>query len=118
SRISPPVYGTMVAVCFTSGPVCCAVGGAAALAVGGSTRLPSLADDPDRCDPVADLQRVRELHALHDAPEDRVLPVEPARRLEGDVELAARGVGVAAPRHAERAALVRPLVELGLERVA
>src|SRR5437879_1600063 len=55
--------------------------------------------------------------AARDLAEDRVLPVERCLPREADEELRAGGVGVARPRRAERARVVRQLVELGVERV-
>ena len=54
------------------------------------------------------------LHAAHDPPEDRVLPVELVRGCERDVELRAGGVRVGRARHRDDAAVVLDVVELGL----
>src|SRR3990172_4881973 len=67
---------------------------------------------------VALLDVVHDVHARDDLAEHGVLAVEEVRRGERDVELAAGGVGVVAPRHGDGAAVVLVLVELGLDLVA
>src|SRR2546428_10501453 len=73
--------------------------------------------DLDRLHAVADLDRVDDLHAVDHPAERGVLAVEMLGCAEHDVELAARRVGIALPRHPEQAAGELPLVELGLDRV-
>src|SRR5215831_16990534 len=52
---------------------------------------------------VALLDVVHDVHARGDLAEHRVLAVEEMRGGEGDVELAARGIGILAPRHGHHA---------------
>src|SRR6266436_1833921 len=75
-------------------------------------------DDLDRLHLVALLDVVHDVHARGDLAEDGVLAVEEVGGGEGDVALAARGVGILAARHGHRAAHVLLLVELGLDLVA
>src|ERR671931_134808 len=58
-----------------------------------------LLDDRHGLHPVALLDAVDVLHAAGDLAEDRVVAVEVRRRPVADVELAARRVGMLAPRH-------------------
>src|SRR5437867_60049 len=76
---------------------------------------PSL--DFDRLHAVADLDRVDDLHAADHPTERGVLTVQMAGRTEHDVELAARRIGLALPRHPEQAAVELAIVKLGLDRV-
>src|ERR1700675_2871191 len=73
--------------------------------------------DRDGLHLVALLDVVHDVHAGDDLAEHGVLAVEEVRRGEHDVELAAGGVGVVAPRHGDGAAVVLVLVELGLDLV-
>src|SRR6266511_1850532 len=75
-------------------------------------------EDLDRLHLVALLDVVHDVHARGDLAEDGVLAVEEVGGGEGDVELAARGVGVLAARHGHHPAHVLLLVELGLDLVA
>src|SRR6266850_6779764 len=72
----------------------------------------------DRLDPVADANRVHDVHSLGHLPERGVLAVQKGRRTEHDVHLAARGVGIVAAGHAEHPALEFAAVERGLQGVA
>src|SRR5262249_38154840 len=75
-------------------------------------------DDLHRLHLVALLDLVHDVHPGDDFPEDRVLPVQKMGRRQRDVELAPRGIGVVAPRHAHAAADVRLFVDPGLALVA
>src|ERR1044071_4791628 len=75
-------------------------------------------DDRDGLHAVALLDAVDVLHARDHVAEHRIVAVEVRGGSIGDVELAARGVGVLAARHGHAAAHVLLLVELGLHRVA
>src|SRR6266581_4769458 len=74
-------------------------------------------DDLDRLHLVALLDIVHDVHARGDLAEHGVLAVEEVGGGEGDVKLAARGVGILAARHGHHAAHVLLLVELGLDLV-
>src|SRR5688572_6582366 len=74
--------------------------------------------DLDGLHAVAHANAIHDVHAARDAAEDRVLAVEEVGVSEGDVELAARGIGMLAARHRHRAAVVLLLVELRLDLVA
>src|SRR6266498_4249676 len=74
-------------------------------------------DDLDRLHLVALLDIVHDVHARGDLAEHGVLAVEEVGGGEGDVKLAARGVGILAARHGHYAAHVLLLVELGLDLV-
>src|SRR5262245_32679525 len=74
--------------------------------------------DLDRLHAIADLDRIDDLHAAHDAAESGVLPVQMGCCAQHDVELAARRVGIALASHPQNAALELPVVELRVDRVA
>src|SRR4029453_17554558 len=74
--------------------------------------------DGHRRHPVALLDAIDVLHAVHHLAEHGVVVVEVRRGPVGDVELAAGRVGVLAAGHRHRAAQVLLLVELGLDLVA
>src|SRR5262245_50110471 len=97
-RISLPLSRAMTPVCFTA--------------------ISSLIDDGDGLDAVAHLDAVDHLHALGDLAEHRVLAVQEVGGLAGDVELAARGVGIVGAGHGDHSPHVLLLVELRLDRVA
>src|SRR5437588_734993 len=82
-----------------------------------TTNLSSV-DDLDGLDAVADVDLLDDAHAAGDAAERRVLAVQEVGRAQHDVDLAAGRVRIVGSRHAEHAAIERPLVELGLDRVA
>src|SRR6184192_3486547 len=81
-----------------------------------TTNLSSV-DDLDGLDAVADPDLLDDAHAAGDATERRVLAVQEVGGAQHDVDLAAGRVRVIGPRHAEHAAVERPLVELALDRV-
>src|SRR5262249_3146336 len=97
------------------------------VSVASGTRAPSLDDAHLHLDALVRVvaavpgrahDLVRDLDALRDAAERRVLPIEEAGVLDADEELTARAVRVVGPRHGQHAALVRGVVELGLDGVA
>src|SRR2546430_2859672 len=75
-------------------------------------------DDRHRRHSITLPDAVHVLHAGDGASKDGVVSVEMGRGAVADVELAARGVGVLAPRHCDAAAHVLLRVELGGHRVA
>src|SRR4051812_42386825 len=72
--------------------------------------------DLDGLHRVALLDAVDVFHAARHLPEDRVVAVEVRRRSVADVELAARGIRMLAPRHREGPADVLLAVELRRNR--
>src|SRR4029450_1564745 len=74
--------------------------------------------DDDRLHPVALLDTVHVLHAGRDSAEHGVIVVEVGRGAVGDVELAARRVGMLAAGHRQAAPQVLLLVEFRLDRMA
>src|SRR5678815_4567448 len=74
--------------------------------------------DDDRLHPVALLDTVHVLHAGRHTAEHGVVVVEVGRGAVGDVELAARRVGMLAAGHRQAAAQMLLLVELRLDGVA
>src|SRR3989442_6421670 len=75
-------------------------------------------DDRHRRHSITLPDAVHVLHAGDGASKHGVVSVEMGRGAVADVELAARGVGVLAPRHCDAAAHVLLRVELGGDRVA
>src|SRR3989475_3523612 len=75
-------------------------------------------DDRHRRHSITLPDAVHVLHAGDGASKHGVVSVEMGRGAVADVELAARGVGVLAPRHRDAAAHVLLRVELGGDRVA
>src|SRR2546425_5048673 len=75
-------------------------------------------DDRHRRHSIALPDTVHVLHAGDGASKHGVVSVEVGRGAVADVELAARGVGVLAPRHRDGPAHVLLRVELGGDRVA
>src|SRR5256712_4870840 len=75
-------------------------------------------DDRHRRHSIALPDAVHVLHAGDGASKHGVVSVEVGRGAVADVELAARGVGVLAPRHRDGPAHVLLRVELGGDRVA